>query len=299
MLSVRARAVRALIKMNVKPARKLSIEERRARVNRFVGMTRPPRRTFVEPVVEPGFRGEWVSRPSSRADRIVLYLHGGAFCLGSPASHRNLIAHVCARAGARALSLDYRLAPEHPFPAALEDTLEAYRYLRRSGIAPERIAFAGDSAGANLVLAALIALREAGEPLPAAGVCISPPTDLTGASESLTARARLDPVVSVGSVTPLLRAYVGSASPKDPLISPLLADLHGLPPLLIHVGTREILHDDSLRFARKAREAGVDVTLEVGEELWHVWHASVPYVPEAGAAIRSIGRFLRESIADT
>jgi acetyl esterase/lipase len=218
--------------------------------------------------------------------------------MGSPASHRNLVAHICACGEARALSLDYRLAPEHPFPAALEDTVEAYRYLRRSGVAAERIAIIGDSAGANLALAALINLRDAVDPLPAAAVCISPPTDLTGGSESLQTRARLDPMLRLETVVPFLRAYVGGSLPRDPLISPLWADLHGMPPLLIHVGSHEILHDDAVRFAEKAKEAGVDVRLEVWDQLWHVWHASVPHVPEAREAIRCIGRFLRDHIPD-
>ncbi len=174
----------------------------------------------------------------------------------------------------------------------------AYRYLRGSGIAPERIAFAGDSAGGNIVLASLIMLRDAGEPLPAAAVCLSPPTDFTAASESLTNRARLDPLLRLETLIPMLRAYVGSAQPSNPLLSPLLGDLRGLPPLLIQVGSREILHDDSLRFALKAKEAKVDVTLEVGKDLWHVWHAAAPFVPEAKTAVARIGRFLRERIPD-
>ncbi len=251
---------------------------------------------MVTPLALPGVRGEWVSHPRSAADRVVLYVHGGAFCMGSPMSHRKLVAHICAQGEARALSLDYRLAPEHPFPAALEDTLAAWRYLRGSGLAPSRIAFAGDSAGGNIVLVALIVLRDAGEPLPAAAVCLSPPTDLTGGSASLVSRAQMDPLIRLESVIPLLRAYVGRTLPSDPRVSPLLADLRGLPPLLIHVGSREVLYDDSIRFAEKAREAGVDVRLEVGTDLWHVWHATVPYVPEAKSAVVGIGQFLRERI---
>jgi acetyl esterase/lipase len=218
--------------------------------------------------------------------------------MGSSRSHRNLVAHICARSQARALSLDYALAPEHPFPAALEDTLAAYRFLLSEGVTPSRIAFAGDSAGANLVLAALITLRNAAEPLPAAVVCLSPPTDFTGASESLLSRACLDPMVNLESVIPLCRAYVGNMPPDDPCLSPLFANLAGLPPLLIQVGSHEILYDDSVRFAEKAREAGVDVRLEVGNQLWHVWHAAVPYVPESANAIRRIGQFIREHIPD-
>jgi acetyl esterase/lipase len=206
------------------------------------------------------------------------------------------VARICAAGQATALSLDYALAPERPFPAALEDVHAAYRYLLDEGIAADRIAFAGDSAGANLVLASLIILRDAGEPLPAAAVCISPPTDFTLASESLVTRARLDPLVNVDALAPLCRAYANGASADDPRISPLLADLGGLPPLLLQVGSHEVLYDDSVRFAAKARAAGVDVRLEVGRQLWHVWHATAPYVPEARRAIGQIGAFIREHI---
>ncbi len=298
MVSMRARAVRALIRLNVRTGRPLSLEQRRARIEKRTSAVRLPEGTTVEQLETPGVRGEWVSVPGSRADRVILYLHGGAFCMGSPASHRNLVARICATARGRCLSLDYRLAPEHPFPAAVEDALAAWRFLRAAGIRPQRAAFAGDSAGANIVLSILLTLRDAGEPLPAAAVCISPPADLTGASVSLRTRAWLDPMITVQSVEPFLRAYVGKVDPADPRVSPLLGNLRGLPPLLIHVGTREILHDDSLRLASKARAAGVDARLEIGKGLWHVWHAAAPLVPEASEAIRGIGAFLRERIPD-
>lgn len=299
MVSIRARAVRALIRAGTRSVPTMSIEERRARIERITRRTTPPRGTLVRPLDRGAVRGEWVSGPNARADRVVLYLHGGAFCVGSPASHRNLVARIARSARARALSLDYRLAPEHPFPAALQDTLAAYNWLLGLGIAPERVVIAGDSAGANLTLAALIALRDSGARLPAAAVCISPPTDLGGTGESLVSRARLDPLLKLESIIPLARAYVvDDAQVTDPLVSPLRADLRGLPPLLIQVGSHEILYDDSVRLARKAREAGVQVTLEVGEKLWHVWHAAVPYVPEAKRAIRSIGRFILQHVPD-
>ena len=300
MLSIRARAARALIRTGARSSRELSIEQRRARVDRLAGRIGPPRGTSVRPLEPtagaPGLRGEWVRARQSRDDRVVLYLHGGAFCMGSPLSHRGLVARICAAAQATALSLDYSLAPERPFPAALEDIRAAYRFLLDEGLAAHRIAFAGDSAGANLVLASIILLRDAAEPLPAAAVCISPPTDFTGASGSLVSRARLDPLVNVDAMTPLCRAYAHGASPDDPRISPLLADLAGLPPLLLQVGSNEVLYDDSVRFADKARTAGVDVRLEVGSQLWHVWHATAPYVPEARRAIARIGAFIREHI---
>jgi monoterpene epsilon-lactone hydrolase len=294
MIGLRARAIRALIRSGVKSVRELPLAVRRARVESLVSRTLPPIGTAVTPVTAGGVRGEWVRSRTSVEDRTLLYLHGGAFCLGSPATHRNLVARICLYGRARAFSLEYRLAPEHPFPAALEDALAAWQFLRASGAAASRIALVGDSAGANIALAALLSLRDAGETLPAAVVCISAPTDFTAGSESLTSRAELDPMLRLDAIIPLCRAYTGDTRPDDPRVSPLLADLHGLPPLLLHVGSDEILHDDSVRFAAKARAAGVEVTLEIGEGLWHVWHAAAPWVPEATAALRRIGSYLRE-----
>ena len=298
MLSIRARAVRALIQRSARSTRELTLEERRRRIDRLASRVGPPRGTLVESLQAPGLRGEWVSVPRSREDRLVLYLHGGAFCMGSPLSHRGLVGLICRQAGARALSLDYALAPEHPFPAALDDTLGAWRYLRARGIPADRIVLAGDSAGANLVLVTLLMLRDAGEALPAAGVCLSPPTDFTGGGESVTSRAHLDLLVKLDSVVPLLRSYAGSLKVDDPRLSPLFADLSGLPPLLVMVGSHEILYDDSVRFVQKARESGVDARLVVGEKLWHVWPAAAPWVPEATRAVASIGRFIREQVPD-
>ncbi len=299
MLSIRARAFRLLVRRGTRAALKRPLAERRKEIERIGSMALLPKGTVIGSLDAPGLSGEWVRVPQSRADRVILYLHGGAFSMGSPASHRNLVAWICMNAGARALSLDYPLAPEHPFPAALEHTRAAYLHLLALGIAADRIAFAGDSAGANLVLAALLMLRDAGAPLPAAAVCLSPPTDLTGGSPSLVSRAHLDPMVKLESVGPLCAAYVAGARPGEPLLSPHAGDQHGMPPLLIHVGSHEILYDDSTRFARKAVDAGVDVTLEIGDRLWHVWHAAVPYVPESTRAVQRIGRFLRDRIPDT
>ena len=299
MVSFRARAMRALIRAGTRSVPSMTIEQRRERMERISRRTAAPRGTEIRAVQDGAVRGEWVIGRAASADRVILYLHGGAFCMGSPASHRNLVARIGAAAQARALSLEYRLAPEHPFPAALDDTLAAYRYLLGMGIPNRRVVIAGDSAGANLTLAALVALRDAGIALPAAAVCISPPTDLGGTGESLVTRASLDPMLKVEAVRPLAHAYVvDDARVADPLVSPLRADLRGLPPLLIQVGSDEILYDDSVRLARKAKDAGVEVTLEVGHRMWHVWQASVPYVPEAVAAIRSIGRFILRAVPD-
>jgi phosphinothricin tripeptide acetyl hydrolase len=224
---------------------------------------------------------------------VVLYLHGGGYVIGSPRSHRHLAAAIAGAAAARALLLDYRLAPEHPYPAALEDATAAYRWLLAQGIAPGRVVIAGDSAGGGLTVATLLALREAGVPLPAAGVCISPWVDLTCGGSSYVSKADADPIVQRAGVEQMARAYLGSTAPREPLASPLFADLRGLPPLLIHVGSEEVLLDDSVQLAERARAAGVDTTLEVYERMIHVWHWFLPMLDEAQTAVEAIGRFAR------
>jgi acetyl esterase/lipase len=205
-----------------------------------------------------------------------------------------MVAQICRVAGSRALAVDYRLAPENPFPAALDDGLTTYRWLLKGGTAPNDVVIAGDSAGGNLTLAMLLSLRDAAEPLPAAAVCISPMTDLLGSGESF--RTKKDPVVTAEFALMMARHYVGAHDPHSPLISPYYGDLHGLPPLLIHVGGDEILLSDATRFADKARAAGVDVRLVVWRRMWHVWHFFAPSLPEARKAIEAVGAFIREHL---
>jgi phosphinothricin tripeptide acetyl hydrolase len=224
---------------------------------------------------------------------VVLYLHGGGYVIGSPPSHRHLAAAIAGAAAANALLLDYRLAPEHPYPAAVEDATAAYRWLLARGIAPGSVVIAGDSAGGGLTVATLLALREARVPLPAAGVCISPWVDLTCSGGSYVTKAAADPIVGRAGVEQMARAYLGSTAPREPLASPLFADLRGLPPLLIHVGSEEVLLDDSVQLAERARAAGVDTTLEVYERMIHVWHWFLPMLDEAQTAVEAIGRFAR------
>jgi acetyl esterase/lipase len=189
--------------------------------------------------------------------------------------------------------VDYRLAPEHPFPAALEDIQTAYRWLLQNGIPPRKIVVAGDSAGGNLALVLLLALREAGDPLPAAAVCLSPVTDLTGAVESRRTKAAVDPILRSGT-SDMVSSYVGKHDPRQPLLSPLYADLHGLPPILLHVGEDEILLDDSTRLAEHARAAGVNATVVVWSHMWHVFQAFAPLLPEARQSIEQMGQFVSE-----
>jgi acetyl esterase/lipase len=227
----------------------------------------------------------------------VLYLHGGAYVIGGVHTHRGLTGGVSRSSGARVLSVDYRLAPEHPYPAAVEDAVAAYGFLLEQGIRPEAIAIAGDSAGGGLTVATLLALREAGEPLPAAGVLISPWLDLSLSGETLKTKAAEDPLVTQDLLARTAEAYLAGADPTTPTASPLFADLAGLPPLLVQVGSAETLLDDSRRFAERAVAAGVDVTLEVWDEMIHVWHAFAGLLPEADQAVGGIGEYLRERLA--
>jgi acetyl esterase/lipase len=272
----------------------LTIAERRAATESVAAQ--PPPGTIVEPADAGGVPAEWVIADGVQADHVLMYLHGGAYQIGSPATLRHMIALVSAAAQVRVLSVDYRLAPEHPFPAAVDDAVAAFRYLLRSGIAPTGLAIAGDSAGGGLALATLVALRDAGEPLPAAAVAISPWTDLALTGESLRTRADVEILLKPAGMPETAETYLAGADPRHPYASPLYADLHGLPPILIHVGDAEVILDDSTRFAAKAREAGVAVTLEVWDDMPHVWHAFAGLLAESDKAIERIGEWLQQRL---
>lgn len=256
-----------------------------------------------EPVRAGGVPAFWFTPPltppaatrSARAKTAILYLHGGGYVMGSVATHRSLIARIARASGVRCLALDYRLAPEHPFPAGIEDACAAYRWLIAEGIPASGIVIAGDSAGGGLTLACLVALRDAGDRLPAAAVCLSPLADLelTGASANGTID---DPMVSREGTQVMVDAYLQGRDRRDPRASPIHADFKGFPPLLIQVGSREILLDDSTRVAARARAAGVPVVLEVGEGLTHVWQLH-PHLPESAASVERIARFVDSHLA--
>jgi len=283
----------------------LPIDERRAGYEQMTAMMPIPDDVRCEPVDAGGVRAEWIgiagSTPPSTngvaSGATLLYLHGGGYVLGSINTHRRLVADIARASGARALAIDYRLAPEHPFPAAIEDATAAYRWLLAQGVAPERIVVAGDSAGGGLTASTLLALRDAGDPLPAAAVLISPWLDLTCTCDSMTTKAAADPIIEHDPLKRWGDAYLGGADARTPLASPLFAELAGLPPLLIHVGTAETLLDDSLRFAERALAAGVGVTLEAWDGMIHVWHAFAFMLPEGQQAIDRIGAYMRERVA--
>jgi phosphinothricin tripeptide acetyl hydrolase len=275
------------------PSDSLTTAERRAQYERAEKVFPTPPDVKVERVNVPAAPAEWLRPPSAVPGRVVLYLHGGGYVIGSPRSHRHLAAAIAGAAGASALLLDYRLAPEHPFPAAVEDATAAYRWLLDQAIAPEHIVIAGDSAGGGLTVATVLALREARVPLPAGGVCISPWVDLTCSGASYATKAAADPIVRRAGVEEMARAYLGATPPRTPLASPLFADLRGLPPLLIHVGSDEVLLDDAVQLAERAKAAGVDATLEIYDRMIHVWHWFLPMLDEAQTAVEAIGRFVR------
>jgi acetyl esterase/lipase len=277
------------------PTDNMTIAERRAQYERAEKAFPTPPDVKVEHVTTPG-PAEWLTPPGARTDAAVLYLHGGGYVIGSPRSHRHLAAAIGRAAKTQVLLPDYRLAPEHPYPTAVEDAYAAYRWLLMRGIAPSRIAVAGDSAGGGLTAALLVAIRDRGMPLPAAGVCISPWTDLTCSAKSYETRKAADPIVKSEGIEAMAKAYLAGKDPKAPLVSPLFADLKGLPPLLIHVGNDEVLLDDAVQLGERARANGVDTTLEVWDQMVHVWHWFFPILDEGQQAIDRIGAFVTARI---
>ncbi|MCI0336672.1 MAG: alpha/beta hydrolase [Acidobacteria bacterium] len=271
----------------------MSVEELRTTYD-YIGQQLPmPHGVSVEKVDAGGVKAEWVRAKNARTDSVILYFHGGGYVIGSTASHRHLIAALCQSSEMAALALDYRLAPEASFPAAVDDAVSAYEWLLQQDIAPVRIAIAGDSAGGGLTVATMLALRDRDIPLPVAGVCISPWVDLTCTAESIGTKAAADPIVTREMIAFMAQAYLKGQDAKNPLASPLFADLHGLPPLLIQVGTDEALLDDSRHLEARAKEAGVAVTLEVWDEMVHVWHYFFPVLSEGREAIDRIGKFVQ------
>ena len=246
------------------------------------------------PVSTGGVDAAWIAPPGARADRAILFFHGGGFMLGSIESHRALAAGIGASAGCRVLSVAYRLVPEHRFPAPVEDALAAHDWLCASGFAPERIGVAGDSAGGNVALALLLSLKARGDRLPAAAALLSPLTDMEAAGESYETRATADPFHQRGMIKAVAAAYLGpGGNPRDPLASPLHADLAGLPPLLVQVGDRETVLSDSTEIARRASLAGVDARVEVWPGMFHVFQLYAAELPEAREAVARIGDHFR------
>ena len=243
-----------------------------------------------------GVRGEWIIPEVVEGNRTIFYLHGGGYAIGSLSTHRHLVALLAQAAKARALAVDYRLAPEHPFPAAVDDATAAYRWLLSQGTDADDIVIAGDSAGGGLAIATQLTLRDAGDALPAASVCFSPWVDMDCNSESMTT-SKTDPLIQQSQIQQFTTWYLNGADPKSPLAAPIHADLSGLPPMLIHASTAEALLDDSVQLADRARTHGVDTTLDTWDDMIHVWHYYAPIIPEGRDAVERAAAFIRERVA--
>jgi monoterpene epsilon-lactone hydrolase len=276
----------------------MTIDEMRRGMESRTKLANLPRKTKIEKVSFNGISAEWICAKEAHEGRVILYLHGGGYNIGSPNTHRELAAHISMASGAKVLLPDYRLAPEHPFPSALEDATSAYRWLLDTGLTGGDISIAGDSSGGGLSIATSISLRDAGEPSPASIVCISPWTDLEMSGNSIKTHAEIDPMLNLQSLKIMASNYIGDGDPRSPLISPIHADLKGISPLLIHVGSDEMLLDDSTRIAEKAKSAEVDVTIKIYDQMWHAWHLNVRLMPEAKNAIKELGSFIRKHFAN-
>lgn len=273
-----------------------SIDVQRAKMEKYGQAVKLARDVLCEPIRVGNRPAEWISTPGVNQEQVILYLHGGAYYLNYGNPHRDLISRLGRKANMQCLSLDYRLAPEDPYPAALEDAVRAYQWLLSEGYHQKSISIAGDSCGGGLALATALKLRDQGSPLPAAMACISPWTDLTGSSDSMRNKDKDDFINSAEFMRTTARNYAGEYDLKTPYISPLYADLSGLPSLFIQVGTKEVLLDDSTGIAERARSAGVDVKLEIWKGMFHVFHLGAAFIPEARQAIANIAAFIQEQV---
>lgn len=273
----------------------LPLAERRIVMDKNTDVFPAPAGVRMEPLDLGGLKAEWMIPDdlAPASSPVLLYFHGGGYVIGSPLSHRHITGQLALTSKACVLSVDYALAPEQPFPAAVTDGVKAYRWLLDHGHAPAAIALGGDSAGGGLVVATLIAARDQGLPMPAGAVLISPWSDLTCNTETYVSRAAVDPMITPDGIRLTAGAYLAGADPRNPLASPNFADLAGLPPLLIHVGDNEVLLDDARILARRAADAGVDVRLEIWDHMFHVWHAFYQMLAEGEQAIDDLGEFLR------
>ena len=247
-------------------------------------------------VLADGVPSEWVVAEGAKEERVLLYFHGGAYTFGSPRSYNDITAGLSHFCRTKVLAVDYRLAPENPYPAALDDSMNAYKWLLKEGYKPENIVIGGDSAGGGLALALLLNLRDQGEALPAAGVCFSPWVDLSCEADSYTSLEKLDPLLSAHWLHEMAKLYVRDENIRNPYISPLYADFKGLPPIMIQVGSDEVLLDDSINLKKRLREDGVEVSLKAYDGMWHVWQLYAAIIPEGKEALIDAAEFIEATI---
>jgi epsilon-lactone hydrolase len=273
------------------------VEKRREDMDALAGAAPMIEGTVVEPVSAGGVRAEWLRPPGSVEDAALVYLHGGGYCIGSLVSHKPMAAKIGAAAGLSVLLVDYRLGPEHCFPAAVEDASTVLDWLLEQGFARDRVALAGDSAGGGLTLATLVARRDAGVTLPGAAACLSPWTDLTQGSASMDANEGTDPMLDRARLQNYAEWYLGpDGDPTHPHASPRFADFHGLPPVLLHVAADEVLLDDARLVAEGIEAAGGTVEYRAWPGVFHVWHAVAGLAPEADDAVAEVGAFIRRHL---
>ncbi len=285
--------IREIIASHPRPA---GLSERRKRLDALGGQYALPTDVRVEAVDANGVAAEWTTTPGADPGRVIMFLHGGGYISGSLDSHRHMVAQAGREARARTLALGYRLAPEHPFPAALEDAIAGYRFLLSQGLEPKHIAVAGESAGGGLAIATLVSVRDADLALPACTWCSSPWVDLEASGDSMTTKAPVDPLIQKPYSLELAAAYLNGADPRTPLASPIYAELKGLPPMLIQVGSAETLLDDAVRLARVAGAADVRVTLEIWPDMIHAWHLFYQQVAAGRHALAAVGAFIRSML---
>ena len=278
-------------------AEKLDIENTRKRLDFYAGMVKTAAGVDVKEDEIAGLHAEWLTPEDAADDKLLLYWHGGAYIVGSCASHRPCVSHIAREAGVKALIPEYRLAPEHPFPAAVEDSVAVYRALLERGYDPANIVVAGDSAGGGLAVAMMLSLRHAGVPLPAGAGLLSPWLDLTGQGESMETRKDQDPWFDPEHLPHITKYYCDDSEPKNQLVSPVFANVAGFPQTLIQVGDDELLLSDSERLAELMREAGAGVELDVWHGMWHVWQMFIGFMPESRTAVKKLAEFVRSSLA--
>lgn len=295
MISLRAKLMKKALQNSIKPllSPHTSIKTQRLLTDIGLRMNLLPLGTHITPVDIDGLNAEWIAnKHHNSTDTIILYLHGGAYNIGSTKSHRNLTSHLAKASEATILLLDYRLAPEHPYPAALTDAVKAYKWLIDCGHLAEDIVIVGDSAGGGLAVATALSLKDEGLQMPRALGLISPWADMTMSGESVKSKADLDPMIRKDWLDAMINNYATDLPPDSPLCSPIYADLEGLPPVYIQVGSDEILLDDAVRLAQRIESSGGRVNLDVWEDMWHVWHFQAGLIPEANKAIEEMADHL-------